>query len=94
MITKNGIYGKTENVVVVELGTGDCHMVMSEKLNNEVHLTLRTTEPNEINSDLPPILEGVTFDDLKPEIAFIFRKVESIDSLIHMLKLCRDEFVS
>ena len=94
MITKNATYGKVENVTIAELGTGDCHMVSSAKQNGEVHLTFRTTEPHPINEDLPPIENGVTFDDLKPEIVFIFRKLESIDSLMNMLKNCRDEFNS
>ena len=40
MITKNATYGKTKGVTVVELGTGDFHMVMSEKFDDEVHLIL------------------------------------------------------
>jgi len=94
MIKRNATYGKTKNVVVVELGAGDVHMVMGEKAEDKsVHLTLRTTEPRPINIT-QEIEDGVTFDDLKPEIAFIFHKVESIESFINMLKDCKTEFLT
>lgn len=94
MIEKNATYGKTDNVVIVKLGKGDVHMIMSEKSeDNSVHLAFRTTEPHSIN-EIREIEDGITYDDLKPEIVFIFNKVEGIDSLIEMLKDCKKEFLS
>lgn len=93
MINKNATFGKTENVVVCELGTGDVWMVGSEKGNNgEVILALKTTEPREIN--VKENSEVCSYDEMKPEIVFIFNKVESLDALIGMLQDCREEMIS
>ncbi len=92
MITKNANYGKTKNVTVLELGTGDCKMAHSKFQNNEVHLAFKTTEPNPINVALEPYPKGTTMNDIQPELVFIFRKIESIDAVIYMLNSCRKEF--
>lgn len=94
MITNNSTYGATENVTVAEMGTGDVHMMGSEKAEDgSVHLGFRTvSEPQPINVIVP--MEAKSYDELKPQIVFIFRKEESIDSLINMLIDCKKEFLS
>ena len=90
MITKNAKYGKTKYVVVAEMGTGDVHMIGSEKAENgSVHLAFKTTKtPQPVDTKVK------SYDEFQPEIVFIFNKVESIDSLISMLQDCRSEMLS
>lgn len=94
MIRKNSKYGETNDVVVAEMGTGDVHMLGSEKAEDgSVHLAFRTTDtPKPINVIVDT--EVKSFDEFKPDIVFIFHKVKSIDSLINMLKDCRKEMMS
>lgn len=93
MIIQNATYGSTENVTVAEFGTGDIHMMGSEKaIDGSIHLGFRTSEPKPINVIVP--MEPTSYDELKPQIMFIFRKEESIDSLINMLIDCKRDFVS
>jgi hypothetical protein len=89
MIVKNAKLGETENVMVCVLGTGDVWMLGSKKgENGEVILAMKTIdEPKPIGAHLEPSVE--TFDEMEPELAFIFNKVESIDSLIAMLEDCK-----
>jgi hypothetical protein len=89
MITKNANYGKTENVTVIEMGTGDVHMFQGLKKNNSVSLVLKTLEPMPINVKIPH--DYKSFDELQPEVVFIFTKSESIDSMISMLQSCKEE---
>lgn len=77
--------------MVCEIGTGDVWMLGSEKgENGETVLALKTINP--------PRPIGVTekadvdsFDEMEPELVFIFNKVESINALIDMLKDCKGE---
>jgi len=93
MITKNATFGKTENTVVCELGIGDVWMLGSKKgENGEVVLALKTTEPREINVKENASVDS--YDEMQPEIVFIFNKIESLDALIGSLQDCRTEMLS
>lgn len=94
MITKNAKFGETTNVVVCEMGTGDVWMVGSEKgKKGETMLAMKTVlEPKPINIIEKASVES--FDEMKPELVFIFHKTESIDSLINMLQDCKAEMLS
>jgi hypothetical protein len=94
MITKNAKFGETTNVVVCEMGTGDVWMVGSEKgQNGETMLAMKTVpEPRPINVNEKAGVES--FDEMKPELVFIFNKVESIDSFINMLLDCKAVMLS
>ena len=94
MITKNAQFGKTTDVVVCEMGTGDVWMVGSEKgENGETMLAMKTVlEPRPINVIEKASVES--FDEMKPELVFIFNKTESIDSVINMLLDCKAEMLS
>lgn len=95
MIVKGQKYGETTDVVIAVMGTGDVHMIGSEKdENGSVHLAFRTMEEPQPINVISDIDKGLEFDDLKPQIVFIFNKVESIDSLINMLKDCKDTMIS
>jgi hypothetical protein len=89
MIYKNTKYGNINDVVVVEMGTGDVHMVGSHKVNESVHLSLRSGEPLPIGNILNKKFK--TMDEFSPEIVFIFNKIESLDALIDILLGCRKE---
>ena len=93
MITKNATYGQTKNVMVCEMGTGDVWMLGSEKgEKGETVLAMKTVaEPRPINVIEKASVE--TFDEMQPELVFIFNKIESIDSFINMLKDCRTEML-
>lgn len=94
MITKNAQFGETTDVVVCEMGTGDVWMVGSEKgENGETIMAMKTVlEPRPINVIEKASVES--FDEMKPELVFIFNKVESIDSFINMLLDCKAEMLS
>lgn len=93
MIIKNATFGKTENTIVCELGAGDVFMLGSKKGNNgEVILALKTIEPREIGIKRKTDINS--FDELQPEIVFIFNKIESLDALIDTLLDCRTEMLS
>ncbi len=93
MITKNARFGNTENVTVCEMGTGDVHMLGSLKDDdNEVSLAFRTVpDPQPINVKTKTSIKS--FDEMKPELVFIFSKVESIDSLIGQLEDCKAQLI-
>jgi hypothetical protein len=93
MIHKNATFGQTKNIMVCEMGTGDVWMLGSEKgENGETVLAMRTVaEPRPINVIEKASVE--TFDEMQPELVFIFNKVESIDSFINMLRDCKAEMV-
>lgn len=91
MIHKNANFGNTKNIMVCEMGIGDVWMVGSVKgENGETVLAMKTiAEPKPIN-----VIENASvnsFDEMEPELVFIFNKIESIDSLINMLKDCKSE---
>lgn len=93
MITKKAIFGNTEDVTVCEMGTGDVWMLGSELgENGQTVLAMKTvSDPRPIN-----VVEKAsvkTFDEMEPEIAFIFNKVESIDCMISMLEGCKSEML-
>ena len=94
MIRTKSDYGKTKDIMVCEMGTGDIHMLGSEKAENgSVHLAFKTTkEPQPINVILPTNCDS--YDEFKPELVFIYNKVESIDSMISMLQDCRTEMLN
>jgi hypothetical protein len=94
MITKNAKFGNTENIMVCEMGTGDVWMLGSKKgKKGETVLAMKTvTVPRPINVVLKASVES--FDEMKPELVFVFNKVESIDSFINMLKDCKTEMLS
>ena len=84
-------FGKTKNIMIAEFGTGDIWMLGSQKgENGETFLAFKTVkEPRPIN-----VVEKATvktFDEMKPELVFVFNKVESLDSLINSLKDCKKE---
>ena len=89
MIHKKATYGKTEDIMVVEMGSGDIQMCGGTKDDfGRVHLCLKTTEDaREINVSYDNDFKS--FDEMKPELVFMFSKVESIDSLIAMLEDCK-----
>ena len=91
MIHERGNYGKTKNIAIAEFGTGDIQMVGSKKgKNGETVLAFKTHEkPHPIN--VKEKSDWKSFDEMKPEIVFIFNKIESIDSLISMLEDCKSE---
>jgi len=92
MIIKNAVYGKTQNVTICELGSGDVWMLGSKKgEKGEVVLALKTTEPREIN--VKENAEVGSYDEMQPEIVFIFNKIESLDALIGSLQDCRNEML-
>jgi len=93
MINKKADYGKTKDIMVCEIGTGDVIMISSEKgENGETILALKTvSEPHPINIITKTDIK--TFDEMKPELVFIFNKVESIDCMINMLKDCKIEML-
>lgn len=91
MIDKTATFGKTKDVMVCTMGTGDVWMVGSEKgENGETILALKTVdEPHPI--DVIEKASVKTFYEMEPELVFIFNKVESIDCMIHMLEDCKKE---
>ena len=91
MIVKNAIFGKTENVTVCEMGTGDVWMLGSEKdKEGSVVLALKTVlDPQPINVKRKTKVKS--FDEMAPELVFIFSKVESIDSLIGQLEDIKEQ---
>jgi len=91
MINKKADFGNTKGIMVCELGTGDVWMLGSEKgENGEVVLAMKTqAEPRPINVIQKASVE--TFDEMNPELVFVFNKVESIDCMIAMLNDCREE---
>jgi hypothetical protein len=94
MITKDAQFGNTKDVVVCEMGTGDVWMLGSERGENGVTvLAMKTVDkPNPIN-----VIEKAsvdTFDEMKPQLVFVFNKVESIDCFINMLQGCKAEMIS
>jgi hypothetical protein len=93
MIVKKAKFGETDNVTVIELGTGDVHMLGSELgENGETVLALKTTkEKGEIGVKVNT--NAKSFDDMNPEVAFIFNNPDSIDALIMMLKGCKSEMI-
>ena len=93
MIYKKADFGNTEGIMVCEMGFGDIGMHGSAKgANGEVVLAFKTySEPHPIN-----VVEKSpykSFDEMQPELVFIFNKVESIDSVISMLVDCREELL-
>lgn len=93
MIHKNATYGQTKNIMVCEMGTGDVWMIGSEKgENGETVLAMKTvSEPRPINVIEKPSVKS--FDEMQPELVFVFNKVESIDSFINMLQGCKTEML-
>lgn len=91
MIHKKAEFGKTKDIMVCIMGTGDVQLVGSGKgENGETMLALKTVnEPHPI--DVIEKANVKTFDEMKPELVFVFNKIESIDCMIHMLEDCRDE---
>lgn len=92
MITKTD-FGKTKDILIAEFGTGDIWMLGSKKgKKGETVLAFKTTK------ELRPInvvqeTSVKSFDEMKPELVFVFNKVESIDSLIGSLQDCRKEMI-
>ena len=93
MIHKKANFGKTKDIMVCEFGTGDVWMIGSEKgEKGEIILALKTTtESNPINVREKASVD--TFDEMEPELVFVFNKIESIDSMINMLKDCKIEML-
>jgi len=93
MIYKKANFGKTKGIMVCEMGSGDVWMIGSERgLKGEAILAMKTvSEPGPINVIQKASVE--TFDEMEPELVFIFNKSESIDSFINMLKDCKNEMV-
>ena len=93
MIHKKATFGKTKDIMVCIMGTGDVKMIGSEKgEKGETVLALKTV--NESHPiDVREKAKVKTFDEMKPELVFIFNKVESIDCMIHMLEDCRGEML-
>ena len=91
MIYKKANFGETKDIMVCMLGTGDVKMIGSEKgEHGETMLALKTV--NEFHPiDVIEKASVKTFDEMKPELVFIFNKIESIDCMIHMLEDCREE---
>jgi hypothetical protein len=71
-------FGNTEGVIVAEFGTGDVWMLGSEKGDKgETVLAFKTIDPpREIGVRVATDLKS--FDEMKPQLAFVFNKVESI----------------
>ena len=93
MINKNATLGKTENIMICEMGVGDVWMVGSKKgEKGETVLAFKNSSPKPINVLQKASVES--FDEMKPELVFIFNKVESIDSFINMLQDCKTEMIS
>jgi len=93
MIIKNARLGKTKNVTVCEMGIGDVQMVSSEKgKDGKTILAMKTVpEPRPIN-----VIEKSnvkTFDEMQPDLVFIFSNTESIDGFINMLQECKAEML-
>ena len=95
MITKNKITVK-RFAPKLNIKKGDQVMVISgdEKgKKGETMLAMKTVlEPKPINIIEKASVES--FDEMKPELVFIFHKTESIDSLINMLQDCKAEMLS
>ncbi|NCC88323.1 MAG: hypothetical protein EOM05_10770 [Clostridia bacterium] len=93
MIIKNATFGKTENVTILEMGTGDVLMIGSKKgVDGEVVLALKTTEPKEIDVKLKTGFSS--YDEMQPELVFIFNKAKSLNALIGVLNDCLAEMLS
>lgn len=91
MITKNATLGSTKNVTVCELGLGDVWILGSE-IGKEGYTVLgfkTIAEPKPIGCTIETSVKS--FDEMEPELAFIFRNTESIDCLIEMLQGCKSE---
>ena len=93
MITKNATFGETQNVVVCEFGSGDVWMVGSELgENQETVLGFKTVkESKQINKLVETSIKS--YDEMKPELVFIFNEVDSIDCLISMLGELKKEML-
>ncbi len=93
MIHKKAKFGNTKDIMVCEIGTGDIYMIGSEKgEKGETVLAFKSQkEPKPINVIEKASVES--FDEMEPELVFIFNKVESIDSIISMLNGCKEEML-
>lgn len=90
MIVKDAQFGNTKGVTVVLMGKGDVYMVSSKRLKTGgVCLCFKTVkEPKPINVNKPSDYDS--FDEMEPELAFMFSATESIDAVISMLELCKN----
>lgn len=93
MIYKKADFGNTKGIMVCEMGFGDVEMHSSAKgATGEVVLAFKNADrPHPIN-----VVEKSpykSFDEMQPELVFIFNKAESIDSVISMLEDCREELL-
>lgn len=94
MITKSTTYGTTEDVMVLEFGAGDIKMlgfgIGEEK---SIHLGFKQTEnENPVDVILDHADEDDSFDLFKPQMVMIFKRRESILSVIHQLEDGLKEF--
>ena len=89
MIYKNMKYGKVDGVTIVTLGEGDVRVTTSELSPvNTVHLTLTGVhEKHPIG-----ICQTENFDEVMPDIVFIFNNKDSMDVLINSLVDCKKRF--
>ena len=91
MIHKKANFGKTKDIMVCEMGTGDVWMLGSERgENGETILAFKSINPPK-PIGVKKKSDVSSFDEMKPELVFIFNKIESIDSLIGMLSDCKGE---
>ena len=91
MIHKKATFGKTKDIMICVMGTGDVKMIGSVKgEKGETMLAFKTVnEPHPI--DVIEKASVKTFDEMNPELVFVFNKVESIECMIHMLEDCIEE---
>ena len=93
MIIKNGIIGRSENIVVALFGTGTIHIRNGFTPKEFGDVTFVTGEPKKIGEEWK-CDESETWDNAPPEIIFRFTKTESIDVVIHKLNELKETMLS
>lgn len=93
MIYKKANFGNTNGIMVCEFGKGTIGMIGSEKTKDGyVALAFKGwDEPHPIN-----VIEKhpyKNFDEMGPELVFVFSNADGIDSLISMLNDCKNDLL-
>lgn len=87
MITREN-FGKHENVLIMEFGTGDISFVKARRAEDEKEtmLIFRNQDPPREIGETDDRLAGKTTDEIEGvQCVMVFKKPESITALIHSL---------
>jgi hypothetical protein len=84
MIHQNMKLGETDNMTVLQFGTGDIGIVEALNKENTSLVMFSNIRPRKIGSKI--LIKAKTLDDLKPQVIMIFDSIESIDTVMRSLR--------